>query len=116
MSDVWSEENPDAYFPRARAYSARDSKHSMRNVNDRYLQNLAYCRLKNLTIGYSLPERWISKVGLSKCRIYFSGENLFYFTKLHSDFIDPEQATTNSGNSDAYPWYKTFAFGVNLTF
>ena len=43
-------------------------------------------------------------------------ENLFYFTKLHSDFIDPEQATTNSGNSDAYPWYKTFAFGVNLTF
>lgn len=73
-------------------------------------------RLKNLTVGYSLPERWISKVGLSKCRIYFSGENLFYFTKLHSDFIDPEQATTNSGNSDAYPWYKTFAFGVNLTF
>ena len=116
MSDVWSEDNPDAYFPRARAYSARDSKHSMRNVNDRYLQNLAYCRLKNLTFGYSLPEKWISRAGLSRCRIYFSGENLFYFTSLHSDFIDPEQATTNSGNSDAYPWYKTFAFGVNITF
>ena len=116
MSDVWSEKNTDAYFPRARAYSARDSKHSLRNVNDRYMQNLAYCRLKNLTLGYSLPEQWMSKVGLSKCRIYFSGENLFYWTKLHSDFIDPEQATTSSGNSDAYPWYKTFAFGINLTF
>ena len=116
MSDVWSEKNTDAYFPRARAYSARDSKHSLRNVNDRYMQNLAYCRLKNLTLGYSLPEQWISKAGLSKCRIYFSGENLFYWTKLHNDFIDPEQATTSSGNSDVYPWYKTFAFGINLTF
>ena len=116
MSDVWSEKNTDAYFPRARAYSARDSKHSLRNVNDRYMQNLAYCRLKNFTLGYSLPEQWISKAGLSKCRIYFSGENLFYWTKLHNDFIDPEQATTSSGNSDVYPWYKTFAFGINLTF
>ena len=116
MSDVWSENNTDAYFPRARAYSARDSKHSLRNVNDRYMQNLAYCRLKNFTLGYSLPEQWISKAGLSKCRIYFSGENLFYWTKLHNDFIDPEQATTSSGNSDVYPWYKTFAFGINLTF
>lgn len=116
MSNVWSENNTDAYFPRARAYSARDSKHSLRNVNDRYMQNLAYCRLKNFTLGYSLPEQWISKAGLSKCRIYFSGENLFYWTKLHNDFIDPEQATTSSGNSDVYPWYKTFAFGINLTF
>lgn len=116
MADVWSEDNPDAYFPRARAYSARDSKHSLRNVNDRYLQNLAYCRLKSLTVGYSLPEKWLSKVGLSRCRVYFSGENLFYISSLHSDFIDPEQATTNNGNSDAYPWYKTFAFGVNLSF
>ena len=65
MSDVWSENNTDAYFPRARAYSARDSKHSLRNVNDRYMQNLAYCRLKNFTLGYSLPEQWISKAGLS---------------------------------------------------
>lgn len=115
MSNVWSEDNPDGYFPRARAYSARDSKHSMYNVNDRYLQNIAYCRLKNLAVGYTLPDKVISKIGINRCRVYFSGENLFYFSPLKSDLVDPEEAAA-SKNTDSYPWYKTFAIGLNITF
>ena len=62
--------------------------------NDRYLQNLAYLRLKNLTIGYTVPENLTRKIGISRARIYFSGENLCYWSPLkkHNKTIDPELA------------------------
>ena len=117
MSRVWSEDNPDAYFPRARAYSALNSGRSLYYTNDRYLQNLAYCRLKNLTVGYTIPSVLSNKIGVENCRVYFSGENLFTTTKLKSDFLDPEEASAASDKkSNVYPWSKTFAFGLNLTF
>ena len=50
---VWSEDNPDAYFPRPRAYSATGGY--LAKVNDHYLQNIRYLRLKNLTVGYTIP-------------------------------------------------------------
>lgn len=88
---------------------------SLGAVNDRYMQNIGYLRLKNLTVGYSLPDKLLRKVAISKLRIYFSGENLFYFAPgLHSDYIDPEMAATN-GNLRIYPWQKTFMFGIDVT-
>ncbi len=118
MSDVWSETNTDAYFPRPRAYAALSAtNNTIYYANDRYLQNLAYCRLKNLTIGYTLPEKWTRKIYLQKIRIYFSGENLITWTALKSKFIDPEEASAASDNrSNVYPWSKTFSFGLNVTF
>lgn len=117
MSNVWSEDNPDAYFPRARAYSALNSGRSLYYTNDRYLQNLAYCRLKNLTVGYTVPKILSKKIGIDMCRVYFSGENLFTTTKLKNDFLDPEEASAASDKkSNVYPWSKTFAFGLNITF
>ena len=64
LAQCWSEENPDAYFPRPRAYIAFDSsgKRALAAKNDRYLQNLGYCRLKNLTVGYTLHQKWTKKV------------------------------------------------------
>lgn len=116
MSNVWSEDNPDAYFPRARAYSSLSTNSgTVRYTNDRYLQDLAYCRLKNLTIGYSLPQKLAKKIYMENCRIYVSGENLFTWTKLKSDFIDPEEASANS-NNNVYPWSRTYAVGLNVTF
>ena len=47
-------------------------------VNDKYLQNIGYCRLKNLTFGYSIPEKVLRKAKISQLRVYFSGENLAY--------------------------------------
>lgn len=118
MSQVWSESNPDAYLPRARAYTSLNSTQGTAYyTNDRYLQNLAYCRLKNLTLGYTIPKRLTSKVGIKECRVYFSGENLATWSALKNDFLDPEQAAADSDKkSNVYPWCRTYSVGLNLTF
>lgn len=112
-SKVWSKNNRNAYFPRPVADLARSF--SMSRPNDRYLQNLAYCRLKNLTVGYTLPKTLTKKVYLEKVRLYFSGENLFITSKLKSDYIDPEQMMHDT-NGRVYPFSKTFSFGLDVSF
>lgn len=100
MDKVWSEDNPDAYFPRPMAYSTTSGP--MSKVNDRYLQNVRYMRLKNLTVGYTLPVELTQKVGVEQARIYFSGENLYYWSPLKkiTQYVDPEAAISRS--NDAY--------------
>ncbi len=122
LSRVWSEDNPNAYFPRPRGYIAlNESNRSLGVVNSMYLQDLMYARLKNVTVGYTLPANIVAKAGLSRLRLYFSGENLLTFTKLESKYIDPEQASTENKYNDAtsnakiYPWAKTFMFGVDIS-
>ncbi|MCM1177932.1 MAG: TonB-dependent receptor [Bacteroides sp.] len=116
MADVWSETNKEAYFPRARGYSALN-KGSLYYTNDRYLQNLAYLRLKNLTVGYTIPQKALAKAGISNLRVYFSGENLWYTSPLRSKYVDPEfLAVASDKNGDTYSFYKTFSFGVTLDF
>ncbi|WP_051559088.1 TonB-dependent receptor [Hoylesella enoeca] len=87
----------------------------MSYVNDRYLQNLAYCRVKNLTLGYTLPASLTRKININKVRVYFSGENLFTFTALDNKYLDPEQLAVDS-NGRVYPYSKTFSFGLDITF
>ena len=70
------------------------------NVNTRYLQDVSYIRLKNLQFGYELPKRWISKIGLSKVSVYFSGENLWSWSPLYrhtKDFDDGGQQEIRLG-------------------
>lgn len=118
LTDVWTAENTDAYFPRAMAYSA--SGGVLSNVNDRYLQNLRYLRFKNLTVGYTLPQSWTGKARIESVRIYFTGENLCYWSPLkkHSRYVDPEAAIDRSDayNNAYYPWQKSFLFGIDVTF
>jgi len=78
----------------------------------RYLQNGAYLRLKNITLGYTLPESLLSKVGIEKVRFYVSGQNLVTFTKFF-DMLDPEGYKEGG---KIYPFQKTVAFGANVTF
>ena len=110
---VWSTNNRGAYFPRPVADLAREL--AMSKPNDRYLQDLAYCRLKNLTFGYTLPKSLTKKAYLEKVRVYFSGENIFITSKLKSDYLDPEQMTYDS-NGRVYPFSKTFSFGLDVSF
>ena len=115
----WSEENPDAYFPRPRSYSATGGELS--KVNSRYLQNVRYLRFKNLTVGYTLPKKWLDKVKVDKVRIYFTGENLHYWSPLKKNclYVDPESAFSRSSDVDnhmSYSWQKTMMFGVDITF
>ena len=105
-------DNSKAYFPRMRGRLIANYK-----TNDYYLQNAAYLRLKNLTVGYTLPLK--KNRVLDKVRFYFSGENLFYVSPLtkRSKYVDPEVATAGSDTRDiTYPYSRTFSFGVDITF
>src|SRR5690606_34057758 len=69
-------QNLDAYYP-APVFNVRNQR-----IQTRYLQNAAYMRLKNLQIGYTFPEKWTKPIGVQKCRIFGTGENLLTFTKM----------------------------------
>ncbi len=99
--------NLDGYYPRPLWGTFKNLQ-----VQSRYLQNAAYLRLKNLQIGYTLPERWTRKISVEKLRIFFSGENLFTLTKM-SKLFDPE--TIGANTCIAYPLSRTYSFGVSIT-
>jgi len=120
---TWTPDNPDAYFPRLAPYAERSDDHgrgyegSQLGVHsDKYLQNAAYFRLKNVTIGYSLPKKIISKAHLQNVRVYLTGDNILTFTPIYKHnpdkTVDPEQL----GTLNAYPFNKTYLCGINLTF
>ncbi len=111
----WTEENPDAYFPRPRGYIALNSG-CLTRPNTKYLQNVGYCRLKNLTVGYSLPKKWMDAIGFKGVRLYFSGENLAFLSGIESNYIDPEMAMISDTELRVYPWQKTIMFGLDVTF
>lgn len=119
--NYWTPENPNAYFPRLRAYQALSSGRSLFQTQTRYLQNAAYTRLKNLALGYTIPQQWSKRVGISKARLFFNGQNLFEWTKLHKVF-DPEgtgsdpDSGTNSGTGFVSPFNRTYTFGVDINF
>ncbi|MVZ66497.1 SusC/RagA family TonB-linked outer membrane protein [Sphingobacterium sp. DK4209] len=110
---IWSPENPNAYFPFLRGYTAQNSELSVNN--DMYLQDLAYLKIRNLTVGYTFPTSLTNRIHVNKFRLFMSGENLVTWTKLKSDYIDPEQVMTdNTGRS--YPMGKVVSFGAQLSF
>ena len=82
----------------------------------KYLLNLAYLRLKNLTIGYTLPKEVSGRIHFEKIRVYFSGENLFEIAQRKIP-IDAE-ITAGSSTSNFYgrtaPFFRTISFGVQL--
>lgn len=113
---AWSEDNPDGYFPQLeRGGAAYLDRGQLTTVNDHYLQNLAYLRLKNLSFGYTIPAKLTEKIRISRLRLYFSGDNLCYWSPFHTKYIDPEQAMA-AADARIYPFSKTFTFGINLTF
>lgn len=114
--DVWTPENQDAYFPVLRGYTALNGGGDLNSVNNRYLQNIGYLRLKNVVIGYTIPEKLSRKIKIQRTRIYVSGENLLTYTKLRSKYIDPEQFDGDATNGRTYPLSKTFSAGLSLTF
>jgi len=107
--------NTDAYF--AKPYFSVETDKN-RKVQSKYVLNGAYLRLKSVSLGYTLPQKYAGKLFMQKARIYMSGENLLTFTGLPKTF-DPETVFAgNTGNSvnATYPMSKFLIMGLNLTF
>jgi TonB-linked SusC/RagA family outer membrane protein len=100
--------NLNSYYPRP---IMGDNKNQY--VQTKYLQDASYLRLKNLQVGYTLPSTLSSKIGITKIRAYFSGENICAFTNVAKMF-DPE--TIDGGLAgNVYPLFKTYSVGINIT-
>jgi hypothetical protein len=72
----------------------------------------SYLRIKTATLGYTLPDALIKKTGFSRAHIYFTGQNLFTFTKYTG--FDPEVGS-NGIDFSVYPVTRTISLGINLT-
>lgn len=126
IGNYWTEDNPDAYLPRYTGYYQPFYKASSYPCT-RYLQNVAYIRLKNAQIGYALPKNLVKKAGLASVKVYFSGENLWTWSPLYRwtrDFdvltitrsSDSDISGTNRGSGYNYPSLMAFSFGVTIKY
>ncbi|MEI9956212.1 MAG: hypothetical protein WDM90_07905 [Ferruginibacter sp.] len=103
--DRWTPTNPNAMFPRMYQSSAYNYMSS-----DKWAQNGAYVRLKNIQLGYNVP---LKTKFVRSVRVYVSGQDLWESTKVMSVF-DPEVG--NGVSATTYPFYRTVAFGLNVSF
>ena len=106
-SDSWSLDNRGASLPRLLNGSGGNKN---REESTYWAYNTNYFRLKNLQVGYTVPERYMQRIGFNRARIYLSGENLFTLTPWKG--IDPEKPHGN----DLYPLVKTYSIGLNIEF
>lgn len=107
LLDHWSPENPNALYPRP--WEGPHPNNSL--TSSLYLRNSSYIRLRSIDFGYSLPSELIKKIGVRNVRVYFSGANLFVWSKMK--IFDPEIENTTG---TYYPQQRTLNLGLNLTF
>lgn len=109
LDDWWSEDNKDAFFPRPVITGGSD----VTTTQTRWLQDASYLRLKELTLGYTLPGGLTQRVYIDKIRVYFSGNNLWETTGIykHKKLADPEMT-----NAYQTPINRTYALGINIYF
>jgi len=105
---VWSPETPNAFYPRLDFYSKNTNR-----ANDQYAINLANLKIKNIRLGYSLPNNLISKVNMQKVYFYSSIENLGYI--FYKSWINYDPDIIDGYNGQGYPLQRVISFGVNLT-
>lgn len=125
LGNYWTEENTSAYLPRYAGYYYPAHK-GVYAANSRYLQNVAYLRLKNIQIGYNFPKKLIAPLKLSAASVYLSGENLFTWSPFYKRCknldvaniygSDNDLSDNNIGDGNNYPNMKSFSIGINLTF
>ena len=124
-ADYWTPTNTEAFYPAAYNNAGSNDLNNMQ-VQSRYLLDMSYLRIKNITLGYSLPKGSLSKIGVSNLRVYTALENFFTWDKLNGLPIDPEtvngQSMFNSSNYNSgrtgvgTPTFKSASVGVQLSF
>jgi TonB-linked SusC/RagA family outer membrane protein len=123
--DFWKKDRTNAFYPRAWNLGGADEGFIMRKQT-RYMLNMAYLRIKNITLGYTLPPKIAQQIYLSHARLYLSLENPFTFDKLRGLPIDPEtisgystlktDGNYNLGRTGVQnPVFKSASFGIQIT-
>ncbi len=108
--DSWTPSNPHAKYPALHLGNHPNNKNPNSSL---FLYNASYLRLKNIEIGYSLPQKWINPLHLQRVRFYVQGLNLWTIDGLDDVDMDPE---TKDGDGTWYPIQRVINFGVNVTF
>lgn len=118
--------NFDAYLPRLVGYIAQGTGRALNVPNDRYLQNAAYIRLRNVQLGYTLPTRFVSKFRATDVKVYVSAENLWTWSPMYKWTRDTDVTSIygsdrdlsggNSGDGYNYPMMKAISFGLSINF
>ncbi|MDE6528126.1 MAG: SusC/RagA family TonB-linked outer membrane protein, partial [Muribaculaceae bacterium] len=119
--DFWTPTNTDATYPRLAVNGSDSQVNDWKYGSSKQILNGAYARLKNVSIGYSLPDNLIRKIGMKKCRVFVSGENLW--TISQNSWIDPEVTDVGTNLSAggansyrSYPSLRYYGFGLDITF
>ena len=118
LADRWHRANPydnsskwiSGTYP---AIRKDNTTHVNYAVNDFWITNVHYIRLKNLELAYNFSKRLVSAMGLSALRVYVNGTNLFSFDNVKKFEIDPE---ISSSNGLVYPQQRLYNFGFNVSF
>ena len=110
LGKTWSPDHTDAEYP----ILSRDQNFNKFNYNnvDASVQKNRYIRLKSLIVGYTLPQKWTTKAGINRLRVYFSGDDLWEWTSVNDGF-DPERG---EASNNGFPFSRLLTFGVDVTF
>jgi len=106
--DRWTPTNPNASYPRL-TVGAESTNNAAKS--DFWIQNGAYIRLKNIHLGYTIPQLLTKKIGINRLRVFVSSENLFTLSQMVGGW-DPETTATSGGR--IYPVAKVTSVGLNL--
>ena len=110
--------NPETGLPRATLNDPNDND----RISDRYIEDGSYVRLKNITLGYTFPKKWIQKVGIENLRVYANIQNLLTITDYSG--YDPEVGASTADSkgytygidNGRYPSPTVYSFGLNVSF
>ncbi|HEX2205083.1 MAG TPA: TonB-dependent receptor [Longimicrobium sp.] len=115
FEDRWTEENPDARFPRLGVNTVGAGT---TDYNDLIVEDGSYLRLKTVSLAYTLPERWVRGRGFGSARVYVTGTNLVTLTDYRG--FDPEVSSFGAGNLNrgidigAYPSARSVIVGMTF--
>jgi TonB-linked SusC/RagA family outer membrane protein len=125
--DYWKPDRTDAFYPRAWNLNGASEGYVMR-TQTKYMLNMAYLRVKNITLGYNIPTNFLSRIKVANARVYVSLENFFTFDNLRGLPIDPEAISgfsmlgSNSSNYNlgrtgtSNPVFKSASAGLQVSF
>lgn len=122
--DFWTPVNPNSKWPRLSAPGSSSQQNNWAKASDIYLFDAAYARLKNVQLGYTLPNELTSRAGIQKVRLHVNAQNLFTLSRI--PFIDPESTEfgsnmggtggTGANSGRNYPTLRYYGFGLNIEF